>query len=159
MDGARWTLIAGLGLACATTTTTKSDTDSTATPTDSAVETLSCSAKADAPACNACIEKSCCAQFAAYDSDPGDAAAVDALTECLYERCPYTCTWEICDSGALYPDLAIAECMGSTCCETSRSCVNDPNCWSCITTEDAAGCAAGELDDAFQACLSACGGV
>lgn len=165
-NGRQWTMVLGVlwlaGCPVGTTSpTTKTGetgtptTDTTTTPTPTTTDVCpELDLNTGSPACDACLEESCCTEAQAYFGVEND---VGALSDCSVAHCSEDCAWGICDSGVGLPQLEVALCASDSCCAITKSCFADAHCSACVTSGNPNECTQTSLDEQFISCLASCG--
>jgi hypothetical protein len=126
-------------------------------------------------ACGACLSAHCCdtwkpcaadkACVACLTQDPKPAGcATDsryrAASACFIDTCGDACAATICDSDLGTEKAACNVCLGKPdgaggCCEATKICKSDPDCYACFTGQSTAGCDANAHFQAWSACIAA----
>lgn len=86
----------------------------------------------------------------------GGLTSLQGLFSCYDANCEQTpeCSYPICDSGFIFPDLGCAECQTDNCCTTIKDCSANMACNACLqdkTGPDVCGMAGSTEDMLFQA--------
>ncbi len=96
--------------------------------------------------------------------NPQGAAILDTLNTCMQSQCATECGGGggICDSGMTTNTPACDTCLGSYCCQETKSCVANTTCKACLTGATTSGCdtntAYTSLNNCFINCDLECGG-
>lgn len=88
-------------------------------------------------ACDACAQEKCCNDYQKFETDESQASYQD-LAQCVVSECD-VCFFSICDAKingepiGMFFASGCANCVGDNCCESMKTCLDDSDCWLCIS--------------------------
>ncbi len=87
-------------------------------------------------ACEACAVAACACEYEAYEANMETGAT--ALDSCVTTSCA-ECFYPICTAQQMgnaigfYYNSGCANCLGTNCCTETQNCIDDAQCWACIS--------------------------
>lgn len=88
-------------------------------------------------ACEACTQAQCCDEYKAFEA-ANSQDSYENLAGCAVQNCD-SCFYPICDAKINGEPIGMvffsgcANCIGASCCDTMKTCLEDSDCWLCTT--------------------------